>query len=215
MNVFFRRVIETAWAMRRKPPAYGFTEPLASLSFTEDEIAIDCGANLGDVTVPLAEKGAKVYAFEPNPYAFSELKRRTSKFPRVRCFNQGVLDRRDRLKLYLHQNASQNQMKWANGSSLLACKGNVDRNSSVEVEVIDLSEFIATLEGPIKLLKLDVEGVECAIINRLIDTGMTKRIAHILVETHDDKIPELRAETDALRKRIFAEGLTNIDLDWI
>lgn len=215
MNVFLRKVVERVWARFRRPPSHGLSEPLASLSFSPGEIAIDCGANLGDVTVPLAEKGATVFAFEPNPHAFAELRRRTAGFPRVQCFNQGVLDHPGRLKLYLHQNAVHNQVKWANGSSLLACKGNVDPHSSVEVEVIDLAEFIASLEGPIKLLKLDVEGVECPILNRLIDTGVVRRIERILVETHDDKIPELREETDALRRRIAAEGLTHINLDWV
>ena len=208
------RFTEWIWTLVRKPQAHTLTGPIAEITFAPGDVAIDCGANLGDVTVPLAAKGATVYAFEPNPHAFRVLKKRTARFPNVHCFNQGVLDRPDKLRLYLHKQAGGNQVKWANGSSLLAFKKNVDAGTSVEVEVIDLSAFIAKIDGPIKLLKLDVEGVECPILNKLIDTGCTARIERILVETHDRKIPELREETDALRRRIAAAGLTHIELDW-
>src|SRR3546814_19939216 len=39
------------------------------------DIAIDCGANVGRFTRPIAEGGATVHAFEPNPDAFAELSR--------------------------------------------------------------------------------------------------------------------------------------------
>lgn len=208
------RLIERIWTFFRKPQAHTLTGPIAEITIEPGDVAIDCGANLGDVTVPLAEKGATVYAFEPNPHAFRVLQKRTARFPNVHCFNQGVLDRTDRLRLYLHKQAESNQVKWANGSSLLAFKTNVDAGTSVEVEVVDLSAFIAKIEGRIKVLKLDVEGVECPILNKLIDTGCAARIERILVETHDRKIPELREETDALRRRIADAGLTHIELDW-
>src|SRR3546814_4183293 len=38
------------------------------------DIAIDCGANVGRFTRPIAEGGATVHAFEPNPDAFAELR---------------------------------------------------------------------------------------------------------------------------------------------
>ena len=38
------------------------------------DIALDCGANVGKITVPMAQTGAAVYAFEPNPHAFAKLK---------------------------------------------------------------------------------------------------------------------------------------------
>ncbi|MCE9611229.1 MAG: FkbM family methyltransferase [Chthoniobacter sp.] len=208
------RLVEWIWTLVRKPQAHTLAGPIAEIEFAPGDIAIDCGANLGDVTVPLAARGATVHAFEPNPHAFRVLQKRTARFPNVHCHNQGVLDRPEKLRLYLHKQAAKNQVKWANGSSLLAFKANVNAGTSVEVEVIDLSAFIMEIAGPIKLLKLDVEGVECPILNKLIDTGCTARIERILVETHDRKIPELREETDALRRRIAEAGLTHIELDW-
>ena len=114
------------WTLVRKPQAHTLTGPIAEIEFAPGDIAIDCGANLGDVTVPLAANGATVHAFEPNPHAFRVLQKRTARFPNVHCYNQGVLDRPDKLRLYLHKRAAGNQVKWANGSSLLAFKANVD-----------------------------------------------------------------------------------------
>jgi hypothetical protein len=41
-------------------------------------IAIDCGANVGDIATKLAKTGIRVYAFEPNPYAFQKLQSRVA-----------------------------------------------------------------------------------------------------------------------------------------
>ena len=67
-----------------------------------NDIAIDCGANVGEVTEVMARRGAKVYAFEPNPYAFDVLQKRFADNPRVICLKKAVSDRDDVLKLFLH-----------------------------------------------------------------------------------------------------------------
>jgi hypothetical protein len=98
---------------------------------------------------------------------------------------------------------------------LLHYKDNVNSEKYFEIEVIDLAEFVKNLNRRIKVVKLDVEGVECSILNRLIDTGIIRNIEVLLVETHENKIPELRECTAKLRQRIIDEMLGNIYLDWI
>src|SRR5271155_621206 len=58
-----------------------------------DDVFIDCGANVGDVTSLFARTGGVVYAFEPHPICFSILRRRFSMMPNVHLFNQGAMDR--------------------------------------------------------------------------------------------------------------------------
>ena len=183
------------------------------------DIAIDCGASVGDVTARMSKQGATVYAFEPNPITFRQLQKRFKDTPGVTCFNQGVLDRNTQLPFYFHEDIDpsreDNILVKANGSSLLSFKGNVSQKNFVEVEVIDLSEFIQKLNRPVKILKIDVEGVEYEILNKLIDTGMYRHIEHILVETHEKKIPELRSKHAALVERISVSGIKNINLNWM
>lgn len=155
-----------------------------------------------------------MYAFEPNPHAFEVLQRRFAGRPNVVCLNQAVLDRPGRVRLYLHQRAREDQVHWSQGSSLLEIKGNIDRGNHVEVEAVDLAEFIRGLGAPVDILKIDVEGVECRLLTRLIESGLAAGIKRIFVETHEQKIPALRAEVEALRRLIARRGLANIDLDW-
>jgi FkbM family methyltransferase len=55
---------------------------------------------------------------------------------------------------------------------LLEFKSNVNKDKFVDVEIIDLIEFIGSLNQKVKLLKMDVEGVECKILKKLIDTDL-------------------------------------------
>lgn len=178
------------------------------------DLAIDCGANVGEITAQLGRNGATVHAFEPNPFAHAELVRRCAHLPNVHCRPQGVLDRAGTARLYFHENSDADEVHWSTGSSLLDFKSNVRKGKFVDVEVIDLGAFIAALPGRVKVLKLDVEGVEVPIVERLIETGAVARIDHVFVETHEKKIPELAAATQALRDRIRRERLQNVNLDW-
>ncbi len=178
------------------------------------DIAIDCGANVGDVTEHLSSSGATVYAFEPNPYAFASLQRRFAQRANVRCFQQGVLDCDDVRRLYFHQRSEQDEVHWSTGSSLLAYKGNVRNDKFVDTPVIDLSAFIASLRARVKLLKIDVEGVEGAILRKLLATGVIHSVDHVFVEMHERKVPELRGETDGLRRLLKTMNVTHVNLDW-
>ena len=179
------------------------------------DIAIDCGANLGAITRILAASGAEVHAFEPNPDAFAHLSRAVAGLPHVHLHPKAVLDRPGRLTLHLHMNYARNPARFSSGSSLISEKRNVDAAQGVEVEVIDLPAFIAALDRPVKLLKIDVEGAEYDILHALLDRGLIDRIDKIFVETHAHAIPSLR-DTDArLRDRIAKAGLAGkIDLTW-
>jgi FkbM family methyltransferase len=188
---------------------------IGQLGLRHGDLAIDCGANIGEVTAALAEAGAEVHAFEPNPAAFSVLVERLGQERNVRLYPQAVLDRVGHSRLYLHVNAADDPVAASVGSSLLASKGNVDPDEYVEVETIDLAQFVCDLDRPVGVVKIDVEGVECTVVHRLLDTGAIERVQTVLVELHDRHIPELQAENQRLRERIEWEGLSDrILTDW-
>lgn len=179
------------------------------------DIAIDCGANLGAITRILAANGAEVHAFEPNPDAFAILRARTAHLPSVQCHPCAVLDTAGRMVLHLHVNYARNPERFSSGSSLMGDKRNVDDRGGVPVDVIDLVAFIAGLDRPVKLLKIDVEGAEYAILHALIDRGVINRVERVFVETHAHAIASLRDTDAALRRRIAELGLWGkIDLNW-
>lgn len=197
-----------------KSPGQMAHKQLLSIKLGVGDIAIDCGANVGSITQLLSRSGATVYSFEPNPHAFQVLQEKFSGVQNVICRQEGVSDKDEIMKLYLHENSDEDEVQWSTGSSLLDFKTNVRSDKYVEVNIVDLSDFIESLGQRVKVLKMDVEGAECAILRKIINTGVIKNIDHVFVETHDHKIPELKAETDAVRELIGKRGIQNINLDW-
>lgn len=181
----------------------------------KSDIAIDCGANVGNITKQMSAKGATVYSFEPNPSAFEILQNRFRDRSNVHLYNKGVWDKNTILKLYMHENSDDDEVMWSVGSSILEFKGNVLKEKNVKVEIIDLVEFIKKLNKKITVLKIDIEGAECELLEKIILTKIFKRIKYIFVETHDHKIPELKEKTDHIRRMIKDKKIKNIDLNWI
>jgi len=177
-------------------------------------VAVDCGANVGRVTALLAARGADVYAFEPNPHAFEVLAQRFTANPRVRCLPHAVAATAGVARLHLHVNAQADQLMWSTGSSLFAAKPNVDPATFVAVETIDLDVFLDGLGRDVRVLKLDVEGAEIEILERLLESGRLQAIEHVLVELHD-RIPGLEVRGAELRRRLAVPGYDHVRLGWI
>src|SRR5688572_27536783 len=83
----------------------------------EGDIYIDCGANIGQEIELVADNGVEVYAFEPNPHPFKILQERFGKYPNVHLYQQAVLDKNSKLKLYMHEQSNEDQLLWSIGSS--------------------------------------------------------------------------------------------------
>jgi FkbM family methyltransferase len=185
---------------------------LEAMKLRAGDVAIDCGANVGDYTIVLAKTGATVFAFEPDPVAVQVLKDRLSSFPNVTVLNKAVSNVAGSVKLFLHKNREADPLLASTGSSLLASKTNVDIENYVEVEAVRFSDFIASI-GSIRILKMDIEGHEIEVINDMIDSGTIHQVQAAFVELHDRKNPQLAESTDRLRQRIEATKV-RFDLTW-
>lgn len=184
-------------------------------SLVKGDVAIDCGANVGNITDKLSMNGATVYAFEPNPYAYNVLKKRFSKRRNVKCIKSAVWDHNTIMKLYLHEMADADQVAWSTGSSLMSSKSNVRNDKYITVKVIDLIEFIENIKNRVKVLKIDIEGAEVEILEHIIRRNLYKKIDYTIVETHEDKLPIITKRMDQIRKDIIKKKIDNIKLDWI
>ncbi len=190
---------------------------LADFPLAVGDLVLDCGASVGDVTAVLVEKGAEVHAFEPNPVAFARLRERFSALPNVTCFQKAVSVANGSATFFPHENLVDDPqaIDTANGSSLLDFKGNVSIDHGYSVDTVDLADYIKSLGRPVKLLKIDIEGAEIEVVNRLLDEDALREVERVLVETHERKIPELLDATEALRRRIVDTGNAGkISLDW-
>lgn len=178
-------------------------------------IIIDCGANVGDITSLFCRTGATVYAFEPNPLCFKILSTRFLALRSVHCFNQAVMDRDCRMMLRTPDpHGNWDALDCTIASSVIP--GADDAYTEVEVECIDLDRFIQSLGRRVRLLKLDIEGAEVCVLNRLLDSRTIDRIDYIVAETHEKDFDDLKVPIATLRERIEKAGLAKrVRLDWI
>lgn len=202
------------WLLFHFDPSKKTIRKLARLCLKQGDVAIDCGANVGDITEILSRRGATVHAFEPNPHAFAALKERFADRPNVVCHHEAVWIEEGTLRLYYHHNAPSDPIFWSTGSSLIEAKSNVSRDEFVDVRSIDLADFIAGAGNRIRVLKMDIEGAECRVLRHLLDRNVLGSIEHVFVETHETGIPSLAAETESLRGEVREKGLHHVDLDW-
>ncbi|MCF8057846.1 MAG: FkbM family methyltransferase [Bacteriovoracaceae bacterium] len=185
------------------------------MQINEGDICIDCGANVGIITKKLLKKGALVYSFEPNPFAFEKLLENCKGLPNLVPIQQGVGAKQGTFRLFLHHESKQDQIKWSTGSSFLEEKNNVDSSNFIEVKTTRLSDFILNLNKEINILKIDIEGLEYEVLEDIIKTEAIQKIKHVLVETHEHKIPSLAPISKRVRTMIKEKGITNINLEWL
>lgn len=179
------------------------------------DLVLDCGANVGLITRYLATTGAHVIAFEPDPRAFARLQKRCGHLPNVTLRNEGVLDKQDVLPLFDHAEGQEAETAFTVGSSLITAKKNIDTNRSRQVPLIDLIQFLREQPKKVSLIKLDVEGAEIAILEKLIREKAWDRFDRMYVETHETKIPEQIPALQAIKNDLAANQVTHIKLNWI
>ena len=182
---------------------------------TKGDIIIDGGANVGGITSKCVRTGATVHAFEPNPVCYDILRRRFSLLPNVHVHQLGLMDKNCTLTFSTPvAHNGYNAIEATVAGSFVAEAFDADVKQE-RIECIDVYEFVESLDRPVALFKLDIEGAEVAVINRLVDTGAVERIKMAVVETHERFSPELALQTDELRERLKSKGLADrFRLDW-
>ena len=112
----------------RHARAHGFLDGVLAL-LRPGDIAIDCGANLGEVTTLLADTGAEVIAFEPDPYAFARLGARFAGGANVTLHQKAVSTGAGRVRLMRAANFDDNPKGGSVKSTLLAGGRGISRDA--------------------------------------------------------------------------------------
>ena len=194
--------------------------PAAEAEFREalteaaGKICIDLGANLGQHTRTMAAHAAKVYAFEPDPWTAAELRNRLADLTNVDVIEAAAGTEDGTFPLYRTASFDADPVQQSQSSSLMAQKRNIDIDSSVEVRVMDFAAFLQSLDADIAVIKMDIEGAEVPLLEALFDHPVKNRIGHLFVETHESRIPDLLARTDALRDRAARMAQPRVNMDW-
>ena len=204
------------WALRKIRIARGkgvIEHYLGQLG--EGAICLDLGANIGDVTALLLEHATTVYAFEPEPWAFSQLEARFADNKNVLLMNKAVGNANGEITFYRHPEFHDNKVGRSQATTMFRnpAWGDAEVESFV-VKQVDICDVIAGIGKPIDIIKMDIEGAEVDVLERLFDAPELSSVKTILVETHEVQMPQLRARTEAIRKHAKTLSGVRVFMDW-
>jgi len=131
--------------------------------------------------------GCRVYVFEPVPAFAARIARRFRANPRIRVFDFGLSARSENVRLGLAQDGTSSFKAGA---------------ESVEGRLVGISGFLLS-EGvaSIDLMKINIEGGEYALLEHMLDEGLTARIANIQVQFHDF-VPDAEARMASIQREL-------------
>lgn len=156
------------------------------------KVYIDCGANLGQGYERFKSTGLlndieEVFMFEPLPNAYDFL---CKKYKDATIINKAVWVNNEKKVFSVEKAVIDNVTDVGHASTLLGedHKKNDQRFmwENITVDCIDLNNFIVSnfLEEDTIFLKLDVEGAEYAILDRLIEANTLRLIKTLHIEFH-------------------------------
>lgn len=99
------------------------------------------------------------------------------------------------------------------GSTLMKSKNTWDAGEKVTVETFDFSEWVKQFKDDFVVLKMDIEGAEFLLLDKMINDGTITIPDWLMVEFHPNKV----AEYNSRDKDIFIERIKNLKvriLEW-
>lgn len=138
----------------------------------EDATIFDLGGYRGEFTERLLNEHSVeiVHVFEPVPKFSQDLREKFSDDSDVMIHEYGLMDSNTRVEF----------------STKGASSTMYDEDTDTEVEIRDIVDAIDNLDiQEIQLMKINIEGAEYALIERLIESGYIKRIQNIQIQFHD------------------------------
>ena len=161
------------------------------------DVCVDLGAHAGEVSARMLARGAVVHAFEADPVIAERLERRFEADPAFHCVKAAARDRDGEVLLYRASDFDASGERLSESASIFADKVNVTDGATVSVPAIDIVRYLGGLDCDFAILKMDIEGAEVPVLEGLLDAPVISRIAHVFVETHDNRIPSLAAPSSA------------------
>jgi FkbM family methyltransferase len=139
---------------------------------TEDSLVFDLGGYMGDWSSDIFSIcSPKIFIFEPVPEFVDIIRKRFEKNKRISVYPFGLGDKTENVKLSIN----------GPGSSMFMSGG-----KGITVEIRDVVKFMDNNNiALVDLMKINIEGEEYNLLNRLIDSGYVNRIKNIQVQFHD------------------------------
>jgi FkbM family methyltransferase len=192
LKLIHRRLFEHE-ALRRLKNNIEFYAPFLA----PGDLCFDIGSNVGEKAEAFLALGAKVVAFEPQPFVFREMKARCGPSRRLIAVNAAVGAAPGKLPMYV---CKQSQ------SSSLVSDWTQNIQEVIQVPVTTLDHAIERYGLP-RFCKIDVEGFELEVLK-----GLNRALPCITLEYHlsDDDIMKVIGCVDYLSR--FGDLSMNVTL---
>lgn len=162
-------------------------------------VMVDVGAHIGEtlsVAMEPAWRFDRIHSIEPAPICWPALHALADERVEVHPF--GLWSSDGRLPLYRPGSI---------GASVHRSK--TSSASSVDVEVRDAAAWFATYiraEDEV-VVKLNCEGAECEVLDRLLDAGELSKVDELLVHFDVRKVPGQESREESTRRRLDGAGI--------
>lgn len=170
----------------------GGNEQLYDVPVITGDLIIDAGGYQGEWTAKMMTRyGCRSELFEPVPTFATDCQRLFARnsWVRVHCCALGGSSRTTTFNL-----ASTGTSEFLPNAA----------EGTFEAQVVDVAEFLKTLDDqPVACLKLNIEGGEYEVLERLLDTHQIHRLKSLLIQFHRQP-PGWEARREAIVERLRA-----------
>lgn len=153
------------------------------IDHSPDGVVIDIGANVGAITIPLANYYSNIifYCFEPHPFIFRKLNKniQINKLKNVVPIQSAISDKEGEINFFAQIDDSNMGL-----SSMFELK---NLTQKVVVKSITLDTFVANTHiNKISLVKVDVQGAEIQVLKGM--TKVIKELRPVVCFEHEDNL---------------------------
>lgn len=196
--IAYRGSIIRFMRLMRDDPGFRNRYPLGP-----DSVVLDFGGYDGVWALEMTEAyGCRVHAFEPVPELFAKMAAATADDPRITCWPFGV-------------GATDATLSFSVGGPGSSSVGGAADWPSVEGQVRDVDAALREVGlDHVDLCKLNIEGAEYDVLDRMAETGWFERIDHLQIQFHDTH-PDAFARRRRIRRALRRTHDQVWNYDWV
>lgn len=150
---------------------------LHEAKLTPESVVLDVGAYTGEWAKEILDlHSPRIIAFEPDPLNFKQLQKKAQTHPQLTAHGFGLGAKTEQVKITLEYL----------GSSVYG-GGNANKDAPVaDTQIKDIFETWQSLDlGLVDLMKINIEGAEFPLLERMIETDLLKNVRCYIIQYHE------------------------------
>lgn len=142
-----------------------------------DSVVVDVGAFTGGWAQHIVDRyDPVIYAFEPNPRSFAQIEKKAESNPKLKPVPYGLGDEDVTVDFTIK----------GLGSSMCDERASNSEAPRMQVEIAAIDRVWKDLQlGNVDLMKINIEGAEFPLLERMIETDLIKNVGCYLIQFHE------------------------------